>query len=207
MKLYLGLILNKMPEKMFDLLDQTNIRFDQVTLTVLFNGCAHVANDRAKQIGRKLLNEMPVDFRNHNVLITSAIKMLMKFGDVQYAEKLFRMNKKKDIVICGAMMNGYNIHNEPFKCLQLLEEIKQHGFILNETVSIILIKACARLSMLSRCQSIIEKIPSHFFSNQHIRNSLIYMWICIHSENSYNNGSHSLILFYHREKLVRLKML
>ena len=207
MKLFLGLILNKMPEKVFDLLDQTNIQFDQVTLTVLFNACAHVANDRAKQIGRKLLNEMPVDFRNHNVLITSAIDMLMKFGDVQYAEKLFRMNKKKDIITFGAMMNGYNINNEPLKCLQLLEEIKQHGFILNEIVSTILINACARLSMLSKCQSIIEKIPSHFYSNQHIRNSLIHMWVCIHSENSYNNGFHSLILFYHREKLVPLKML
>jgi pentatricopeptide repeat protein len=74
----------------------------------------------------------------------------MKFGDVQYAENLFQKIKKKDIVTYGAMMNGFNINNKSLKCLQLLEEIKQHGLILNETVSIILINACARLSMLSR---------------------------------------------------------
>ncbi len=109
MKLFLGLILNKMPEKVFDLLDQTNVQFDQVTLTVLFNACAHVANDRAKLIGKELLNKMPDHFQNHTVLLTSAITMLMKFGDIQNAENVFRMIKKKDIVTYGAMMKGYLI--------------------------------------------------------------------------------------------------
>jgi pentatricopeptide repeat protein len=198
---------NNISDKALDLFEQIPFNLDDIIYIITFNACAQLSNDRAKQIGRKLLNEMSANFRNHNVLITSAIDMLMKFGDVQYAVKLFGMNKKKNIITFGAMMNGYNINNEPLKCLQLLEEIKQHGLILNETVSIILINACARLSMLSRCQSIIEKIPLHFYNNQRIRNSLIHMWVCIHSENSYNNGFHSLILFYHREKLAPLKML
>ena len=109
MKLFLGLILNKMPEKVFDLLDQTNIEFNQFTLAVLFNACAHVANDRAKQIGKEYLNKMPDHYQNNTVLLTSAITMLMKFGDIQNAENLFRMIKTKDIVTYGAMMKGYLI--------------------------------------------------------------------------------------------------
>jgi hypothetical protein len=35
--------------------------------------------------------------------------MLMKFGDIQNAENVFRMIKKKDIVTYGAMMKGYLI--------------------------------------------------------------------------------------------------
>ena len=205
--MYLGYVENKIGDKALDLFEQIPFNLDDVIYIITFNACAQLSNDRAKQIGRKLLNKMPVDFRNNNILITSAIDMLMKFGDVQYAEKLFRMNRKKNIITYGAMMNGYNINNEPLKCLQLLEEIKQHGFILDEFVSTILINACARLSMLSKCQSIIEKIPSHLYNNQRIQNSLIHMWVCIHSENSYNNEFHSLILFYHREKLAPLKML
>ncbi|CAF1495639.1 unnamed protein product, partial [Rotaria sordida] len=119
---------------------------------------------------------MPKHFHNNNVLLTSAIDMLMKFDDVQSAEKLFRMIEKKNIVTFGAMMNGYNINNEPLKCLQLLEDIKQHGFILNECVSIILINACARLGMISKCQLIIDQVPSYLYNNQQIRNSLIHMW-------------------------------
>ncbi len=65
-----------MPEKVFDLLDQTNVQFDQFTLGVLFNACAHVANDRAKQIGKEFLNKMPDHFQNHTVLLTSAITNL-----------------------------------------------------------------------------------------------------------------------------------
>jgi hypothetical protein len=104
--LFPGLVSNKMPEKVLDLLDQTNIQPDQVTLTTLFSACAQISNDRAKQIGRKLLHHMPKHFETNNYIQNSAINMLMKFGDVQGAEKLFQINKKKDIVTYGAMMKG-----------------------------------------------------------------------------------------------------
>jgi hypothetical protein len=104
--LFLGLVSNKMPEKVLDLLDQTNIQPDQFTLTTLLSACAKLSNDRAKQIGRKLLHQMPKQFETNNYIQNSAINMLMKFGDVQDAEKLFQTNKKKDIVTYGAMMKG-----------------------------------------------------------------------------------------------------
>ncbi|CAF4028849.1 unnamed protein product [Rotaria sordida] len=86
------------------------------------------------------------------------------------------MMKKKDVIAYGAMMNGCNINNQPLKCLQLLEEIKQQNFILDEFSSSILINACARLSVLSKCQLVVDQIPSHLYKNQRILNSLIYMW-------------------------------
>ncbi len=196
-----------MSDKALDLFEQIPFNLNDISYTIIFNACAQLLNDRAKQIGRKLLHQMPKNFYNNNVLITSAIDMLMKFGDITAAEHLFQMNNNKSIVTYGAMMNGYNVNNEPLKCLQLLEDIKKHGFILDEIVSNILIHACARLSMLSKCQSIIDEIPSDLFNNQRIRNSLIHMWVCFHCSVSYNNGFHSLILFCRRVNLVLLKML
>ncbi|CAF3989148.1 unnamed protein product, partial [Rotaria sordida] len=171
-----GYVENKMYEKTLDLFEQLPFPLHNVGYTIIFNACAQLLNDRAKEIGRKLLNQMPKHFHNDNVLLNSAIDMLMKFGDVESGEKLFRTIKKKNIVTFGAMMNGYNINNQPFKCLQLLGEIKQQNFIIDEFSSNILINACARLSMLSKCQLVVDQIPSYLYKNQRILNSLIYMW-------------------------------
>ncbi|CAF1486243.1 unnamed protein product, partial [Rotaria sordida] len=64
-----------MPEKVLDLFDQMNIQPDQVVFNTLFSACAQLGNDRAKEIGRKLLQQMPQHFHNDNVLLNSATYM------------------------------------------------------------------------------------------------------------------------------------
>ncbi|CAF4351568.1 unnamed protein product, partial [Rotaria sordida] len=71
--MFKDLVSNKMPEKMLDLFDQMNIQPDQAVFNTLFSACARVANGRAKEIGRKLLQQMPKHFYNDHVLLTSAI--------------------------------------------------------------------------------------------------------------------------------------
>ncbi|CAF5215490.1 unnamed protein product, partial [Rotaria magnacalcarata] len=104
--MFKGLISNNMAEKAFDLLDEMEIKPDSFTLAILFKACAELANDRALKIGRKLLDEMPENYRNDNITSTSAINMLMKFGDIQSAERIFRSNKKKDIITYNAIIKG-----------------------------------------------------------------------------------------------------
>ena len=100
---------NNISDKALDLLEQIPFDLNDIIYVITFGACAQLSNDRAKQIGRKLLNEMPDRFQNDTVLLTSAITMLMKFGDIQNAENLFRMIKKQSIVTYGAMMTGYLI--------------------------------------------------------------------------------------------------
>ncbi|CAF4945477.1 unnamed protein product, partial [Rotaria magnacalcarata] len=47
---------------------------------------------------------MPENYRNDNIISTSAIDMLMKFGDVESAERFFRSIKAKGADIHGALM-------------------------------------------------------------------------------------------------------
>ncbi|CAF1155485.1 unnamed protein product [Rotaria sp. Silwood1] len=171
-----GYVENKMCDKALDLFEKMSLYPNNVIYIIVFNACAQLLNDRAKKIGRKLLDQMPQHFYDDHVLLTSTIDMLMTFGDIESGEKLFRTIRNKNLVTYTVIMNGYNINNKPLKCLQLLEEIKQQNFILDEFVLSILINACARLSMLSKCQSIVDQIPSHLWKNQRILNSLIYMW-------------------------------
>ncbi|CAF2006988.1 unnamed protein product, partial [Rotaria magnacalcarata] len=85
---------------------QIHLSLTIVTYTFVFNCCAKLCNDRAMKIGKELLAKMPENCRNHNVISTSAIDMLMKFSDVESAERIFLSIKVKDIITYGAMVKG-----------------------------------------------------------------------------------------------------
>ncbi|CAF2040129.1 unnamed protein product, partial [Rotaria magnacalcarata] len=70
MKGYVG---NKMFEKALDLFEQIHLNLYNVTYIIVFNACAGLANDRAIKIGRKLLDEMPENYRNDNAVLNSAM--------------------------------------------------------------------------------------------------------------------------------------
>jgi hypothetical protein len=97
---------NNMSDKALDLFEQIPFTLHDVGYIIVFNACAQLSNDRAKQIGQKLLHQMPKHFETNNYIKNSAINMLMKIGDVPSAEKLFQMNNKIDVVTYGAMMKG-----------------------------------------------------------------------------------------------------
>jgi pentatricopeptide repeat protein len=168
-----------MSEKALDLFEQMPFNPDNVIYTTIFNACAQLVNDRAMKIGQKLLDRIPNHFRNDNVVLNSAIHMLMKFGDVLGAEHIFELIKKKDIVTYISMMKGYKANNELLKCLKQFEEMKQQDIVPNEVIFNLLIGVCSQIGMFSLCQSIVDQIPSHFYDKQHINNSLIDMWVGI----------------------------
>ncbi|CAF5181459.1 unnamed protein product, partial [Rotaria magnacalcarata] len=117
-----GYVGNEMFEKALDLFEQIDIELDDVTYAIVFNACAKLCNDRAMKIGKELLAKMPENYRNHNIISTSAIDMSMKFGDVKSAERMFRSIKAKGTTIYGALMNGYNLNGESWKCFKIFEE-------------------------------------------------------------------------------------
>ncbi|CAF5031602.1 unnamed protein product, partial [Rotaria magnacalcarata] len=91
--MFKGLITNNAAEKVLNLFDEMKIEPDQFNLSTLFNACAVLNNNRAMKTGKKLLDEMPENYRNNNITSTSAIDMLMKFGDVESAERIFQSIK------------------------------------------------------------------------------------------------------------------
>ncbi|CAF4003270.1 unnamed protein product, partial [Rotaria sp. Silwood1] len=173
MKGYVG---NVMSEKALDLFEQMDLKFDNATFVIVFNACAQLANDRAMKIGRKLLDDMPNDYQNDSVVLTSATHMLMKFGEAESAERIVKLVRNKGIITYGALMNGYNMNDEPWKCFKILDEMKQKDIVLNEIIWNILIGACSKIGMIRRSQYIIDQIPLHIQNQKQIQNSLIHMW-------------------------------
>ncbi|CAF1575678.1 unnamed protein product, partial [Rotaria magnacalcarata] len=94
------------------------------------------------KIGKKLLDEMPENYRNDNITSNSVIDMLMKFGDVESAERIFRSMKTKNIITYNATIKGY-VGNEMFeKALDLFEQIPLG--LTNVTYTVVF-NACAKL--------------------------------------------------------------
>ncbi|CAF4808418.1 unnamed protein product [Rotaria sp. Silwood1] len=141
--MFKGFITNRMPEKALDLFDTMTIEPDHVTLVVLLNVCAQLASDRAKTIGKKLLQQISNNYQNNNIVLNTAIHMLMKFGDIKSAENIFYSIKNKDNFTFGAMMKGY-VENEQYeKVFDLYEEMNIKP---DDIIYIIVLNACAGLS-------------------------------------------------------------
>ena len=179
-----------MSEKVLDLLEEMVIPPDEVTYTILFRACTDLSNDRAKRIGKKYLQQIPKHWQNDNILLVSAFNMLMKFGDVKYAEHIFQKIQKKDIVSYNALLKG-NLHydqsnlyklslgylnNDMWEnALNLLEHIHLN---FDERTYTIVFSACAKLCN-DRAKQIGKKLilqmPNHFHNNNILHTSAINM--------------------------------
>ncbi|CAF4586546.1 unnamed protein product, partial [Rotaria magnacalcarata] len=96
--------------------------------------------------------------------------MLMKFGDVETAQRIFRSIKVKDIISYNAMMKGY-IENKTFeKALDLFEQI--HLSLTNVTYTIVF-NACAKLCndrAMKIGKKLLAKMPENY-RNKNIKSN------------------------------------
>ncbi|CAF4823605.1 unnamed protein product [Rotaria socialis] len=162
-----GLISNNMPTKVLDLFDEMNIKSNQAILTVLFGACSRVTNDRAMKIGRKLLNQMPKNFLNDNKLLTSAINMLMRFGDekadsVKDAQKIFKLIDKPDAITYTAMINSFGLNRMDSEAVDLYR--KMPNYLQDEVSSVCVLNACYHSGLLNEAHSIFNEV-SHKTKN------------------------------------------
>ncbi|CAF4386380.1 unnamed protein product, partial [Rotaria magnacalcarata] len=173
--MFKGLITNNVAEKVLDLFDEMKIEPNQFTLSTLFNACAVLNNNQAKKTGKKLLDEMPENYRNHNITSTSAIDMLTKFGDVESAERIFRAIKAKNIITYGAMVKGY-VGNETFeKALDLFEKV---DIELDDVTYTIVFNCCAKLCndrAMKIGKKLLAKMPENYRNHNVISTSAINM--------------------------------
>ncbi|CAF2195062.1 unnamed protein product [Rotaria magnacalcarata] len=171
-----GYVDNEMFEKALDLFEQMNLETNDAICTIMFNVCAKLGNDRAIKIGNKLLDELSENHKSSTANLTSAMHMLMKFGDIQNAERVFKIIEKKDLITYGALMNGYNMNDQSDKCFKVFEEMKHHNIVPDESTWTILIGTYSQIAMIRQCEYLVNQIPPHILNKQQIQNALIDMW-------------------------------
>jgi PPR repeat len=101
-----GYVVNGMPEKVLQMFHTMPVQPDEVIAIILFNACAKVADPRAVKLGKMMLTRPSAAFFENHILMNSATDMLMKFGEVNEAEQLFKKIKRKNSIVYGTMMQG-----------------------------------------------------------------------------------------------------
>lgn len=166
-----------MAEKALDLVEKLPFKPNRTLHVIIYNACASAANERAANLAKKILDEMPREYLDDVILLSSAAHMHMKFGDVTNAERLFSRTREATLVTYGVMINGYKINHQPRKSLQILDEINRRKMVLKEVESVALVNACAQIGLMSTCQRILKYIPPHLHQNVRVASSLIDMWV------------------------------
>lgn len=168
-----------MGEKALDLFEQMSVDADDVIHAIILKSCAQVANERAITFGKKLLHQICNKSESSNIVLASALYMLMRFDNVKDAENLFESIKNKDMSTYGSMMKAYNFNRQPLKCLKLFQKMKQQDIIPDDTILTLPISACSQLGILAVCHSVVNQIPSDLYGKLSISNALIDMWASI----------------------------
>ena len=75
-------------------------------LLLLFNACAKHIDEDSIQLGTSVLNKLPGTAFTDEKLINSALDMLLKFGRVKQAEKLFRSANCRSLASWNILMQG-----------------------------------------------------------------------------------------------------
>ena len=164
---------------MLDLYEQMELEPNHVIYIIVLTVCAQYSNDRANQIGKQILQQIPPNCPDQDVLLTSGLKMLMKLGDISTAEYFFQAIQKKELIAYSSMMYGYRINDQPLKCFEIFEELKQNNLVPDEIIFSIIFGVCSDVGILSRCKYFHSQMPSHFKNRLRVQNALINMWVSI----------------------------
>jgi pentatricopeptide repeat protein len=166
-----------MPDRALDVFEEVTACSDEILYAIAFSACATLSNTRARTLGKKYLQQMPQSFRTNHIVTSSALHMLMKFGEVEDAERLFAQMKNPDMSINGVMMNGYNLNDEPDKCLQLFHRIKDQGIGPNEVIPLAAVCACSHIGLRTVSRKVIDSLPAPSLESRRLQNAMIDMWV------------------------------
>jgi pentatricopeptide repeat protein len=119
---------------------------------------------------------MPEKYFQDTIMMTSALKMFLKIGDMDKAKELFTSMKSKDLVSYGAMIKGYYLNKSPLEALNLFWEMKKDGIKFDVIIYVLIVQACSQIGMIEYCRSIVGEIPEDYLKNQILQNVLIDMW-------------------------------
>jgi pentatricopeptide repeat protein len=170
-----GYNMNGSPEKALDLFDEVSSILSNNLYPIMYSTCATLSNERAITLGKQLLDTMPTKLHDDLAVMGSAIHMLMKFGDMEEAERLFSYMKKRDSTSYGVMMNGFNLNNASDRALNLFDEVSS---MLNANLYAILYSACGAASnerAITLGKQLLSGMPQIFKDELIVMSSAIHM--------------------------------
>ncbi|CAF3240268.1 unnamed protein product [Rotaria socialis] len=120
-----GLADNSRHEEALNLFKEIDIKTDEYTF----------------KFGQLILDRMPKEFHKNIVVITAALQMFIKCGDISKAEELFNAIENKNLFTFSTMMNGFILNKQEQRAIDLFFQIKKPS----KAILRIFFNACAQL--------------------------------------------------------------
>ena len=172
---FIALVHNKRFDDALNLIAEITTQHHPILLSVIFHACAQSESQRALEIGRRFLENLPQSYSNV-IVLTAAINMFASCGDLTTAEKIFNCMKVKDTAAYNSMIKCYNRNDEPTKSFEIFEQLLQSKITPNQITFLLMINACAKIGMIACCHNIVSRLPPSLLKIKSIQNVLIDMW-------------------------------
>lgn len=164
-----------MPQKAIDLFFKVK-KPDQIIHKLYFNACGLLGNNEGLILGKKVLEQMPIEYHQSNDVLIRVFDMFVKCNDLSSAESLFP-RLQSNVITYGSLMKMCNLNGAPEKTIELFNQMKTKKVDSNDIILVLLINACAQISHISLCEWVISHLSSSASDSLYIQHSLIDMWV------------------------------
>jgi hypothetical protein len=103
--LYLGLADNGQGKEALKLFQQMNLQANEYLLTTVFKICTQIGDSESFEFGKSIFKTLSVLYKNHTIVLNSALNMFMQKGEISTGEHIFD-KIQKDRITYGIMMSG-----------------------------------------------------------------------------------------------------
>lgn len=133
--------------KLFLEMDSKDVKPDEFTLVSLMSACAQVGSlDLAKTVD-SIVSKSGLDIRRSHV-VAALIDMNAKCGNMFRAELLFEELPNKDLVSYSTMIQGFSMHGQGKKAVDLFERMIRGGVTPDEIAFTVILTACSHAGLV-----------------------------------------------------------
>lgn len=97
---------NDQLDEALELIQQIDVPLNDFLLNSIFGLCSSLRNSVTRKLAEDLFNKYESNIEKNPILLTSALNMFLRFGDIERAENLFSRIKTSNLITLGTMING-----------------------------------------------------------------------------------------------------
>ncbi|XP_052184928.1 putative pentatricopeptide repeat-containing protein At3g13770, mitochondrial [Diospyros lotus] len=136
---------------------------NSVTIINVLSSCTHMANLPEGQCLHaytiRRASSLGFDLSLGNAFLT----MYARCGSIQYAEKIFKILPRKNIVTWNAMIDGYGMHGLGHHAMLTFSQMLEHGFRPNAITFVSALSACSHSGLVEKGLQLFYSMVQDFF--------------------------------------------
>lgn len=146
--------------KLFQQMQEFDIRPNPVTITSILSACAQLG---ALTLGKWVHEVIVKEKLEMNVYVSTAlIDMYAKCGSIEYAREMFNSMKDKNVVTWNAMISGYGLHGHGHEALSLLKEMSASQVPPTEVTFVCALHACSHAGLVKEGNEIFHSMVHEY---------------------------------------------